>query len=270
MSEYLEKRKKWNRFWLWWNVIEGLVVLTAGVLAIVGGIQNSNTDGSIDNVLAYAIASFIVLDGIFRVVMFFVRYEKGIEYQPLIVAGFEVSLGTLLILIQLKHSGLLIESLVTFISIALMAIGALLLTTAVFKITKLHEKLVMPIAIIVLAAILVGVGVAIMILSNTQEYHNTLTMIMTGSTLSIVGAAFIFLAIFTARKDKKDIKKAEAEENGDYALVENKGGKPGKGKQEVTKAEPEIKDAEIIEPLSYDEPAQLEGMQDEDETKLLK
>ena len=268
MSEYLEKRKKTNKFWLWWSLIEGIVVLAAGILAIVAGVRNE-TNGSIDNILAYAISGFVVLDGICRVVMYFVRFEKGIEATPLIIAGFEVAVGALLIYLQVTHEGILITSLVAFISIALMVMGTLLLVNSIFQIARLHEKLVMPIAVIVLAAILIGVGIAIMILSSSADHHTTITMIMPGSTLAIIGASIFVLGIFASKKDMEEIEKLEAEEEGDYDLAGSKGKKRKKTKKlpeepvDIQKADV-IMDAEVVEEPQgklppYEEPTQISG-----------
>ena len=255
MSDFLEKRKKLNKFWLWWNLIEGLVVLAAGVLAIFAGVRNDSSAANIDKVLGYAISIFVVLDGIFRVVMYFVKYEKGVDSTPLLIAGFEIALGALLIYIQVKYSGLLIEALIAFVAIALMVVGALMLTNAIFQITRLHEKLVMPIATIILDAILIGVGVAVLILSSSQDYHNTVTMIMTGAILSIIGLSLVIFAIFTAKKDKKQIEKYEAEEEGDFDVAGTKKGKGKKGKKDpIVAAEPAdvIQEAEVIEPENHE------------------
>lgn len=251
MSAYLEKRKKMNKFWLTWSVIEAIVILAAGVLAIIAGVREDIT-GNIDNILGYAISGFVVLDGIFRIVMFFAKYDRGDESTPLIIAGFEVAIGALLIFLQYKHAGLLIESLVAFISIAMMTMGALLLTYAIFSIARRHEKLVMPIAVIVLAAILIGVGVAVIILQNTGNTHNKITMIMTGSVLGIIGLSLFVMGIFASKKDKKEIEKFEQEESGDYDIAgepRRKKGKKGPNEEEVVAKQAEvIEDVEVLSP----------------------
>ena len=262
MSEYLQKRKKVNTFWLWWNIIEAIVVLAAGILAIVAGINNNNNNENIDNVLGYAISCFVVLDGIFRVVMYFVRYDKQSESSPLIIAGFEVALGGLLVYIQAKYHGLLIEALVAFISIALMTMGLLFLVFAIYNLTKRRDKLVMPIAVIVLAAILIGVGVALMVLQNTGNYQYAITMIMTGSTLAIVGLSLLIMSVVGAAKDRKQIKKDEQEEQGNYALAEEPEGKKarkGKKGDVVATHDDNIQEAEIIEPNEAEDPKAIEG-----------
>ena len=81
MSEAIEKQKRINKFWFWWNLIESIVLFAGGVLAIVAGIlsgvEGNQTPEGIENAVAYAVAAFVILDGLLRIVMFLARIQKG-------------------------------------------------------------------------------------------------------------------------------------------------------------------------------------------------
>ncbi|MBQ9457436.1 MAG: hypothetical protein IJU64_02885 [Bacilli bacterium] len=249
MSKALEKSKKLNRFWMWWNIVEAVIILAAGILAIVAGVRNDSS-GNMENVLAYAISGFVILDGILRIVVYFFRYRKGDEVTPLILAGFQVSIGTLLLVLQIK-ANIVIVALINFISIVLMVMGVLILTYSIFQIVRKYAALVIPISTIVLAAVLIGVGIAITILYNSQDTHQQLVLIMTGSIMSIVGLAQFIVTMITAKKAKKEIKQYEKEEQGNYDVVDSKKQNAPEQKAET----PEVIEAEE----AHEDPAQIEG-----------
>lgn len=249
MSKALEKSKKLNRFWMWWNIVEAVIILAAGILAIVAGVRNDSS-GNMENVLAYAISGFVILDGILRIVVYFFRYRKGDEVTPLIIAGFQVSIGALLLVLQIK-ANIVIVALINFISIVLMVMGVLILTYSIFQIVRKYAALVIPISTIVLAAVLIGVGIAITILYNSQDTHQQLVLIMTGSIMSIVGLAQFIVTMITAKKAKKEINQYEKEEQGNYDVVDSK-------KQNAP--EQKAKTPEVIEAEeAHEDPTQIEG-----------
>ncbi len=249
MSKALEKSKKLNRFWMWWNIVEAVIILAAGILAIVAGVRNDSS-GNMENVLAYAISGFIILDGILRIVVYFFRYRKGDEVTPLILAGFQVSIGALLLVLQIK-ANIVIVALINFISIVLMVMGLLILTYSIFQIVRKYAALVIPVSTIVLAAVLIGVGIAITILYNSQDTHQQLVLIMTGSIMSIVGLAQFIVTMITAKKAKKEINQYEKEEQGNYDVVDS---------EKQIAPEKKRKTPEVIEAEEAQEnPTQIEG-----------
>ena len=249
MSKALEKSKKLNHFWMWWNIVEAVIILAAGILAIVAGVRNDSS-GNMENVLAYAISGFVILDGILRIVVYFFRYRKGDEVTPLILAGFQVSIGALLLVLQIK-ANIVIVALINFISIVLMVMGVLILTYSIFQIVRKYAALVIPISTIVLAAVLIGVGIAITILYNSQDTHQQLVLIMTGSIMSIVGLAQFIVTMITAKKAKKEINQYEKEEQGNYDVVDSEKQITPEQKAET----PEVIEAEE----AHEDPTQIEG-----------
>lgn len=252
MSEATKKQKKLNTFWFLWNLIESIVLLTGGVLAIVFGVMNNNNSSSsmdIENVVAYLVASFVILDGVLRVVMFLARYNRGDEQSPMIISGFEVALGTLLILIQLRYSAdhIFTYTVVNLVAIILIAIGLLLLVYAIFLIAKKYAKLFMPIVEILFSAVLVGVGVVIEVLYHTESSREQLVLILSGAILSLAAIGMFIITLITRAKAKKELKKAEEEEQGNYEVA-------GEGITDNTENAPEIIDADLNEPESVEGP----------------
>ena len=227
MKKEIEKAKKVNRFWFIWNVIETVLLLLAGALAITIGIlqgqaENAGAAGTAENVVAYVISAFIILDGLLRVVMFLVRYQRGEEISPLVVAGFEIAVGVLFILLQSRFTQehLFTFTIVNFIAIALIVMGALLLVYAIYFIVKRIVKLVMPVLEIFLAAVLVGVGIAIILIYLNGDARDMLVLIMTGAILCIGSIGMLIATLITHSKGKKMLKEAEAEEEGTYPVAD--------------------------------------------------
>ena len=249
MSEAIQKQKKLNKFWLTWNLVESIVLFAGGILAIVAGIiavQNGgSTNPNIENAIAYVVASFVILDGILRIAMYLLRGQTDEEQSPLVISGFEISLGVLLILIQSKFT----------IAIILMVMGALLMVYAIYLIAKKHGKLFMPVMEILFSAILVGVGIVIEVLYNTESSREQLVLIMTGSVLCLAAIGMFAITLITRRKTKKEIDLAEKEERGDYAVAKEP--IPQKEKPIVEEAKPaDIVDVEETEP---DKPKAIKG-----------
>ena len=261
MSEAIQKQKKLNKFWLTWNLVESIVLFAGGILAIVAGIiavQNGgSTNPNIENAIAYVVASFVILDGILRIAMYLLRGQTDEEQSPLVISGFEISLGVLLILIQSKFTAqhIFTYMVVNLIAIILMVMGALLMVYAIYLIAKKHGKLFMPVMEILFSAILVGVGIVIEVLYNTESSREQLVLIMTGSVLCLAAIGMFAITLITRRKTKKEIDLAEKEERGDYAVAKEP--IPQKEKPIVEEAKPaDIIDAEETEP---DKPKAIKG-----------
>ncbi len=247
MSKEIKKQLKVTKFWFIWNIIESVILLAGGVLAIVSGVLNDadpKTSGTIENVIAYVISGFIILDGLLRIILFLVKFQDGDEMTPMIIGGFELSLGTLMVLLQSTFSNVSIFTftVVNLIAIMLMVMGALILAFAIFQIARKMAKLTMPIAQIFLGAVIIGVGVAVEVLYNTESSRQMLVLILTGVILSVAAIGMFIITLVAHHKTKKALKQAEREENGDYDVDDN-------GPKIYRKAEvvDEPKQAEIVD-----------------------
>ena len=223
MSREIKKQLGVTKFWFIWNVIESLILLAGGVLAIVSGVlneSNPSTSGTIENVIAYVIAGFIILDGILRVVLFLARFKDGDEMTPMIIAGFELALGTLMILLQINFSTVSIFTftIVNLIAIMMMVMGLLVLVFAIFQIARKMAKLAMPVSQIFIGAVIIGVGVAVEVLYNTESSRQMLVLILTGVILSVAAVGMFIISLVAHHKSKKALEEALREERGDYRV----------------------------------------------------
>lgn len=228
MSEEIQKTKKISNFWFWWNLIESLVLLAGGALAITAGVltsnQGSNPPRGVENAVAYVVASFVILDGLLRIIMFLARMKKGEEQSPLAISGFEISLGILLVLVQthFADANIFAYMIVNLIAIVMMVAGILLLVYAIYVIAKKMANLFMPIMEILFAAVLAAVGVVIEVLYNTAESRDQLVLILIGTVLSLAAIGMFIVTLITRKKANKEIKKAEKAEQGEYEVAVRK------------------------------------------------
>lgn len=223
MSKELEKHQKLTNLWFIWNIVEAVILLGGGILAIVAGIvraQNGDAGGNIaESITAYIIASFIILDGLLRLVLYFAKYRDGDEFTPLVIAGFEISLGIFLILLQATFGqGIFTYTIVTLVAVILMVMGCLVLTFSIFQIARRLVKLTMPITQILIGSIIIGVGVTIEVLYNTESSRQMLVLILTGVILCTAAIAMFVITMISHKKAKKVLKTASRAENGDFDI----------------------------------------------------
>ena len=244
-----QENKNVNKFWTIWNIVEDVILLAAGVLAIVigciGGDDTDNLRNVIQNIITYAIASFIILDGMLRLIMTLLKIKKAGEESIMLVSGFEITLG-IVMMIVLKD--ILVEAMVYFIAIGAIVIGAMFLAFSIVTIIrKMADKYMMPILEIFFGAILIGVGLYIIILYNVNaDAKNRICLILTGSVLSIVAVALAIITLVSCKKRKgKAIVPVEKEKE-----------KGSKKKKKEEKAEQPV--SEEPKPETSEEPKAIE------------
>ena len=233
----IKESKGLNKFWTIWNIVEDVILLAAGVLAIVFGCINGNDNARnvINTIMTYAIASFIILDGLLRLIMTLLKVKTSGDESIMLVSGFEITLG-IVMMIVLKT--VLIEAMVYFIAVGAIVIGSMFLAFSIVSLArKAVEKYAMPILEIIFGGILIGVGLYIIILYNVSpEAKNRICLILTGSVLAIVAIALAITTLISCKKRKSK------------ALVpvdKEKGKRSKKEKKEPKKEEPEVKEAEV-------------------------
>ena len=129
-----EEQPRFPKVWFIWNLIEALLMVAAGGLAIYFGITKDNgnsSTGPIETTIAAVIGAFIILDGILRILMVLFRYKESQE-SIWLVGGFEITAGIVVILSHEFFVGLIIN----FLSVFLMVIGGLLLLFSVLSIVR--------------------------------------------------------------------------------------------------------------------------------------
>ena len=245
----IKESKGLNKFWTIWNIVEDVILLAAGVLAIVFGCIDGNNDARnvINTIMTYAIASFIILDGLLRLVMTLLKVKSSGDESIMLVSGFEITLG-IVMMIVLKT--VLIEAMVYFIAVGAIVIGAMFLAFSIVALArKAVEKFTMPILEIIFGGILIGVGLYIIILYNVSaEAKNRICLILTGSVLAIVALALAITTLISCKKRKsKAIVPVDDKE---------KGKRSKKEKKEPKKEEPEVQEAEVKD---KEEPKMIEA-----------
>ena len=248
----IKESKGLNKFWTIWNIVEDVILLAAGVLAIVFGCLNGNDNvrNVINTIMTYAIASFIILDGLLRLIMTLLKVKSSGDESIMLVSGFEITLG-IVMMIVLKED-LLVKAMVYFIAVGAIVIGAMFLAFSIVSlIRKSVEKYTMPILEIIFGGILIGVGLYIIILYNVSpEAKNRICLILTGSVLSIVAVALAIITLISCRKRKKK------------ALVpvdSEKEKRSKKEKKEPKKEKEEVADVKEVEVKDKEEPKMIEA-----------
>ena len=242
-------KKGINRLWTIWNLSEEVILLAAGVLAIIVGCLEGNEDlrNAIESVIAYAIAAFVILDGLLRLIMVLTKNKKEPDSSIMLISGFEITLG-IVIMIVLKQ--ILIEAMVYFIAVGTIVIGAMFLAFSIFSLVrKTVEKYFMPILEILFGGILIGVGLYIIILYQVDsDAKNRICLILTGSVLAIVAVALAILTLISCKKRKKGALVPTQKPEKKDGAKKSKKEKEEEPKQEMKEEEePKIIEADVKE-----------------------
>ncbi len=209
----IKKDEKMNRFWAIWNLIEAVILLVAGVLAItLACVNKEGSDTNTESFVAYAIGAFILLDGILRIVMSLTHYKgpNDSDESGMLIGGFELSIGIVMVLLEVHFYASTKEHVITFliahfVAVLLIVIGLLLIVFSSITIAKKFAKMFMPVLEILFSAILIGVGITILVLYYKENNAN-IVLILTGSILSIAGIAQGIITLITLKKNKKEYK----------------------------------------------------------------
>lgn len=210
VKRVMSPEDRMDLIWTIWNLVEALLLLVAGVLSIVFGIMAGN-DGAISsngeviqNIVLYVLASFVILDGLLRTIMLAKNYKQS-ESSAYLVGGFEITIG---IVLMIMGAAYFFQLIINFLGVFLIVIGALFLFVSIFSIVKKVEKMLMPILEIVFGAILVGFGVALLVLfyASGNESRNRVVFILIGSIMALAGLAMAIIALLRARKRRKAMK----------------------------------------------------------------
>lgn len=237
--------KKSSAVWSIWNYVEALILMAAGVLAIV---FRENED--LQNVIAYVAGAFVILDGVLRILMV-IMGEKKSETSIMLVGGFEITIGIVVILEAYNFINIVTE----FLFILLIVVGLLLIIYSILQIIAKSDKLYMPILEIVFAAILVALGIGICIIYyGNGDSRNQLVLVIIGIILALAGLTQAIITSITLIKAKKKAKK-------DLVPTDD-----GKKKKEAPKEEPKKEKDDNVIDVPAEETKAIE-QQDDDKKK---
>lgn len=263
----LTEKQKMDRFWTIWNVAEASLLLIVGILAIVAGaaINDGSSDGwknfasFVTQALAYAVGAFVILDGVLRLIVNFYHFNKESQESIMLVGGFEITLGIVVIILETQFEGVFEQALLYFIATALIVIGALFLTFSIMTIVKKYaDKYFMPILEIIFGAILIGVGIFVFVLYKMNGTNsNRIVLILAGIVFVLVAIAQIVIALVQSHKAKKESKAVAKKEEASPAPEAKKDEKA------EAKEQPEVIDVEAKEA-----PKAIEGKDDSDPKQI--
>ena len=272
MEETNQKQKIALRFWTIWNIAEAVILLAAGVLAIVFGCITKSENGypqNIEDILTYSVATFVILDGLLRIIMNFLKQQEKTEESIMLIGGFEITLG-IVMMVVIKTT--FIEAMVYFMAIGMIVIGTLFLIFSILTICrKENEKIFMPVLEIIFGAILIGVGIFLIVVYNVNsESKFRISLILTGSVLAIAALAQMTITVLSWRKR---VKKESAQETDATASSDEKKEKEPKKaklkKQKPQEAKPEEEEPKVIEAkvqeIDHHEVPQIENKENSDE-----
>lgn len=243
MENKVEERKMY-KVWAIWNYVEAFLLICAGVLGVVfGSISDLSNSSSINMTIAIVAGLFVILDGILRIFMALASMKES-EESILLIAGFEVSIG---IVIMLTYT-IFIELLIKFLAVLLIVMGVLLVLFSIFSIIKKTSKTFMPILEILFGAVLVSVGIAVLIMfySNDPSISNKIMILVAGIIMALAGVAQLIVATIQYKKSKKKygVSLKEEEENKVDKNDKKSNKKSHDDKQKVIDVQ-EVKDEEI-------------------------
>ena len=217
--------KKGGLIWSIWNFIEAALLLTMGILVIT-----NCTNSDIQANVFIVISIFLMVGGLLKIVANFlpvigttpleVMAKQAIRAQlsyDLVIGGtIELAFGVALCVSMTAGDpaaiiGIIMNFIVWLVSGLLIVSGVSLVAFAIgFIVSKLY-KLYMPILEIILGVLLIGAGVAIIILfTNNSEIVMSIMLVIVGLALIV---ASVFKIVGTIRAILKSKEEKEPDEN---------------------------------------------------------
>ena len=207
-----------EKFWGVWNVAEAILLMVAGLLAIVVGAISvaapdqqgmQDTARVMGNIVPFVTGVFIVMDAAMRVILSFTKFRKETDESAMMIGAFEATVGIILMIFFQNFTELVAD----FVAIFMICIGVLLIIFSIYSIATRRAKIFIPILEIIFSAMLIGVGIVILIIyyqSNGDASRQRLVLIITGAILFITGIVFLVMTRITRKKQDKE--KEEEEE----------------------------------------------------------
>ena len=191
--------KKMYKVWAIWQICEAIILLAAGVLTII-----FSDDQNLYQWIFIAIGSFIILDGVLRILMPFFNKDPG--DNSLFTGIFELTFGIVIIARSLEIT----ETLMIFIATLLLVIAPVAVADGIVRIKKHQETLFFPILEFITALLFTTVGIIILVSINNAE---NIVLIVIGVILVILAVVEIAFTIRTLLRVKnRDLAKKEKEE----------------------------------------------------------
>lgn len=229
--------KKMYKVWATWQIVEAIILIAVGALTIA---FSNNED--LYRWIFIAIGSFVILDGILRILIPFFNKDPG--DNTLFIGVLELSFGIVVIL----HSTEITKLLMHFIGVLFFVVATVATADGVLRIVRKKESLFFPVFEFIASLVFIAVGVIIFIAISNPKLQNVV-LIIVGAILIIIA---IFIIAFTVKSLVKRKKKAK---EGVVPVKEEPPVKKKKAKKEevievkaipVTKKEEDVEE-EVIE-----------------------
>ncbi len=213
---------KGGLLWTIWHFVEGVLLITGGILAIA-----YSDNGEIQKIIYPVVGAFLILGGFLKILSNFLpviatndyeaqvkmKAKKAMAYDMVIGGSFELALGiTLCVIYGAQQDAIKTITLFlsTFIAIILMVAGVSLLLFAIgFIVAKLY-KLYMPILEIILGLALIALGIVVVIYMKDDKVFNRVVLIIVGVIL-VLGGLGMLVDTIAAVRAANALKKAAKE-----------------------------------------------------------
>ena len=174
-----------------WQFVEAALFVTLGIVTIV--FSNNETYWK---VIGYVTGALLAVDGLLRIVMYFVNEDVDAAKVNLIICISEVTLAVFIFIC----SEVVVYYFTLLVAILLLVLGFVSLVDSIVKIAKKTEKVSIAILRIIVGAALIALGIVALCFfpynRSVSSSVNTISimLIISGVITAIAGVA---LAIFT-------------------------------------------------------------------------
>jgi hypothetical protein len=252
-----------STFWVAWNFVEAMLLMVAGILAIV---YNDNTD--LQDTIIRVVGIFMIIGGSLRILMNFmpviasskaeeaakIEARKNLSYNFVIGGAIELALGITLTIMTSAYS-VLIQFLSLFIGIVCIVGGVSFLLFAVaFIVSKLY-KLYMPILEIIFGCALIALGSVVIVYMGDSKVFMRIALIVVGVVMILTSLGIFVDTIKTISDASKDRKATEAKEDAAAPEEEEAPETIDLTKKDEEAKKPEDK-TQVVDAESKDKPAE--------------
>lgn len=172
-----------KNLWLFFRVVESLLLIVAGLLAIIY-YQNA----TLKKVTFYLVGTFLVVDALIRVFRYYIEETKArIKGKGMLISALEVALGLVLIIKPDLLPNLVNQLLPMFLACFVFALAAICLTEAIILLIRHSKKVWLIVVEFIIVALLITCGVLII-------YYNT-TSALISAMFIILGVIFIIIGV---------------------------------------------------------------------------
>lgn len=200
--------------WTIWNIVEGLILITAGVLFCA-----YSNNSSFQSTCVLIVAILVIIDAVLRLALNVISVF-GLGDLKLIKTDFaaaisgtsELTLGIGLVFLQqdLSKGDILFEAIGRFVGIFLIVLSIIMAVYGIVYIVKKLQSVGVSVVYFLIAAIGLALGIVALVFLTKSENIRMLVFIVLGILLLAAGLAVIYFTIALLVKAKKVVKAVES------------------------------------------------------------